>query len=45
MPAAAAADEILTPGEGQVRALLCIGGNPLVAWPNQQKVERALTQP
>jgi anaerobic selenocysteine-containing dehydrogenase len=42
MPAAAAADEILTEGEGQVRALLCIGGNPLVAWPNQQKVERAL---
>jgi anaerobic selenocysteine-containing dehydrogenase len=42
MPAAVAADEILTGGEGQVRALLCIGGNPLVAWPNQQKVERAL---
>ncbi len=42
MPAATAADEILTPGEGQVRALICIGGNPLVAWPNQQKVERAL---
>ena len=42
MPAAAAADEILTPGEGQVRALICIGGNPLVAWPNQAKVERAL---
>ncbi len=42
MPAATAADEILTPGEGQVRALICIGGNPLVAWPNQEKVERAL---
>ncbi|MBS0578430.1 MAG: molybdopterin-dependent oxidoreductase [Proteobacteria bacterium] len=42
MPAAAAADEILTPGEGQVRALVCMGGNPLVAWPNQRKVERAL---
>jgi anaerobic selenocysteine-containing dehydrogenase len=42
MPAAAAADEILTPGEGQIRALICIGGNPLVAWPNQGKVERAL---
>jgi anaerobic selenocysteine-containing dehydrogenase len=25
-----------------VRALICIGGNPLVAWPNQTKVERAL---
>ena len=42
MPCATAADEILTAGEGQVRALLCIGGNPLVAWPNQAKVERAL---
>ena len=21
---------------------MCIGGNPLVAWPNQDKVERAL---
>jgi anaerobic selenocysteine-containing dehydrogenase len=42
MPVATAADEILTPGEGQIRALICVGGNPLVAWPNQQKVERAL---
>lgn len=42
MPTASAADEILIPGPGQVRALLCIGGNPLVAWPNQIKVERAL---
>ena len=42
MPTAALADEILTPGDGQVRALICIGGNPLVAWPNQAKVERAL---
>ncbi len=42
MPTAVLADEILTPGEGQVRALICIGGNPLVAWPNQAKVERAL---
>jgi anaerobic selenocysteine-containing dehydrogenase len=42
MPTAALADEILTPGEGQVRALINVGGNPLVAWPNQQKVERAL---
>ena len=42
MPTAALADEILLPGNGQVRALICIGGNPLVAWPNQAKVERAL---
>jgi anaerobic selenocysteine-containing dehydrogenase len=42
MPTAALADEILTPGDGQVRALINIGGNPLVAWPNQAKVLRAL---
>jgi anaerobic selenocysteine-containing dehydrogenase len=42
MPTAALADEILEPGEGRVRALLCIGGNPVVAWPDQQKVVRAL---
>lgn len=42
MPTAALADEILEPGEGRVRALLCIGGNPVIAWPNQQKVMRAL---
>ncbi|MCG8587776.1 MAG: molybdopterin-dependent oxidoreductase, partial [Proteobacteria bacterium] len=42
MPTASLADEILTPGEGQVRALLCVGGNPAVAWPNQPKVLRAL---
>jgi anaerobic selenocysteine-containing dehydrogenase len=42
MPTAALADEILLPGEGQVKALLCIGGNPVVAWPNQEKVVRAM---
>lgn len=41
MPCNVLADEILTPGEGQVRALLNIGGNPLVAFPNPEKVARA----
>ena len=44
MPTAALADEILSPGDGQVRALLCIGGNPVVAWPNQEKVVRAMRE-
>ena len=44
MPVAALADEILTPGEGQVKALICIGGNPAVAWPNREKVLRALQE-
>jgi anaerobic selenocysteine-containing dehydrogenase len=36
------ADEILTPGEGQVRALISVGGNPVVGFPDQAKMVRAL---
>ncbi len=43
-PSAAMADEILMPGEGQIRALICHGGNPAVAFPDQPKVIRALEQ-
>ncbi len=42
MPTAALADEILQPGEGQVRALICIGGNPMAAWPDQRKTQKAM---
>lgn len=42
MPTGALADEILTPGEGQVRALISCGGNPAGAWPDQNKTVRAL---
>lgn len=42
LPTAALADEILTPGEGRVRALFVVGGNPLANWPNRSKVRRAL---
>jgi anaerobic selenocysteine-containing dehydrogenase len=42
LPTSVLADEILTPGEGQVRALFVVGGNPLVSWPNQAKTRRAL---
>ena len=36
-PAGLMADEILTPGEGQVRALVCLSGNPLLDGPQQQR--------
>jgi anaerobic selenocysteine-containing dehydrogenase len=36
------ADEILTEGEGQIRALICAGGNPAAALPDQEKAVRAL---
>jgi anaerobic selenocysteine-containing dehydrogenase len=42
LPTAALVDEILTPGEGQVRALFVVGGNPLASWPNQARARRAL---
>ena len=38
---AAIADEILEPGQGQIRALISCGGNPLAAWPDQLKVREA----
>jgi len=40
--AAALPDEILTPGNGQVRALLCTGGNPAASLPNRTKTVKAL---
>jgi anaerobic selenocysteine-containing dehydrogenase len=42
MPTAALAEEILTPGEGRVRALIVSGGNPAVAFPNQALTLEAL---
>ena len=42
MPVSILSDEILTPGEGQVKALISVGGNPAVAWPDQEKTCRAL---
>ena len=42
LSAAALADEILMTGEGQVKALFCVGGNPMAAWPDQLKTDRAM---
>jgi anaerobic selenocysteine-containing dehydrogenase len=39
---AALPDEILLEGEGQVRALFNVGGNPLMTWPDQDRTHRAL---
>ena len=41
-PTATLADEILTEGQGQVRALLTIAGNPARSAPNSDLVEQAL---
>lgn len=42
LPTAALADEILTPGDGQIKALLVLGGNPVLAWPDQLKTVEAM---
>lgn len=42
LPTAALADEILLEGKGRIRALVCVGGNPLLAFPDQLKADRAM---
>jgi anaerobic selenocysteine-containing dehydrogenase len=42
LPVSALAEEIETPGEGQVRALVTIGGNPVVSTPNSERLDAAI---
>lgn len=42
MPVTTLAQEIVTPGEGQVRALIVNGGNPVAAWPDQLRTLEAM---
>jgi anaerobic selenocysteine-containing dehydrogenase len=42
LPVATLAEEILTPGEGQVRALVTSAGNPVLSTPNGAQLDRAL---
>jgi formate dehydrogenase len=41
LPGATMADEILTPGEGQLRAMFIIAGDPLISCANTKKLEKA----
>ena len=43
-PAASLSEEIETPGEGQVRALFVVAGNPVLSTPNGTRLDRALAQ-
>ena len=43
-PVATMADEMLTPGAGQVRALVTVAGNPVLSTPNGSKLDGALAQ-
>ena len=42
LPVAALAEEILTEGEGRVRALITFAGNPVLSTPNGRQLDRAL---
>jgi anaerobic selenocysteine-containing dehydrogenase len=44
LPISALAEEIETPGEGQVRALITSAGNPVLSSPGGPRLERALEQ-
>lgn len=44
LPATVMADEILTPGEGQVRALVVTAGNPALSCSNSGRMQQALSQ-
>ncbi|HZA86676.1 MAG TPA: molybdopterin oxidoreductase family protein [Acidimicrobiales bacterium] len=42
LPAACLAEEIDTPGDGQIRAMVTVGGNPVVSTPNAGRLDAAL---
>ncbi|MGK2320933.1 molybdopterin-dependent oxidoreductase [Gordonia rhizosphera] len=42
LPATALAEEIETPGPGQIRALVAVAGNPVLSAPDGQRLSRAL---
>jgi anaerobic selenocysteine-containing dehydrogenase len=44
LPAACLAEEIQTPGDGQVRALITVAGNPVVSTPNSGRLDQALAE-
>jgi len=41
LPVACLAEEIDTPGDGQIRAMLTVAGNPLLSTPNSERLSRA----
>ncbi|MDZ3995771.1 molybdopterin oxidoreductase family protein [Pseudomonas sp. Teo4] len=42
LPVAALAEEMLTPGDGQIRALVTVAGNPVLSTPNGRQLDVAL---
>ncbi len=44
LPVSALAEEILTPGEGQIKAMVTVAGNPVLSTPNGTQLEQAFAQ-
>ncbi len=42
LPAVCLAEEIETPGNGQIKALVCVAGNPVLSLPNGERLDAAL---
>ena len=43
-PATVLAEEMLTPGEGQIKGIITLAGNPVLSSPNGRQLDRALDQ-
>ncbi len=43
LPVSVLAEEVLTPGEGQIKAMITIAGNPVLSTPNGAQMDRALS--
>jgi anaerobic selenocysteine-containing dehydrogenase len=44
LPAVTMSEEIETPGDGQIRAMITAAGNPVLSIPNGRRLEKALDQ-
>src|SRR5262249_23144260 len=44
LPSSILAEEMETPGAGQIRALITVGGNPVLSPPNGRRLDRAMDQ-
>ncbi|GAB3103448.1 molybdopterin-dependent oxidoreductase [Aestuariicella hydrocarbonica] len=43
-PSSAMAEEMTTPGEGQIKGFICIAGNPGLSTPNSRLLEKSLSE-
>lgn len=44
LPTSVMAEEMLTPGTGQVKGFICLAGNPSLSTPNSRQLDQALEQ-